>query len=849
MEIGFVRRKNNYELNDSKYDLLVENKNEYISELKSCKETNEPNINYYNISNETNFNDYLKLNSLRKYKNKEYDKNNKNQIVINSLSIKNSTIVNHTDLVHLHQKNKSNYNLYGLDFDNQIQYQLTIKSINDNFRNGFKILSILETKYKILHIYLVIRKIKKISTESKINNTDYIFNFQPRNLKTDFSQLYLKSIHQEIEDKVFNSKKHFKIIISLFSLDKIFKFYNNKSKINTFFRQNSITNNQAIESYRNDCFLIFVLFFKIKIICYNHNLKSFGFSILHHRKVHLIKLIFKIIKSIHQNMKKDFFFSLLILKNEKLFILTNPHQGIFKNKFFKFSFIECKTNYYNKYYSCTLFYYYLARKRKFSLKKVINIFKCYYMLKLNRLKIKNNLASYNLNLFEQKKNLKETNHHNGCKDLNDVDKKLKYGKNDCENKDEYLIKIESSSSINYFVEKNNEEINHLSLKHSYISANEVKSKSNVYIKKKEIINNIKIISLINKKMSDLNNENSQNTDQLNSINFANSNEKYEKAFKGCKILNLIVSLKSTIISNEVYFPVFSLLRTRFETIKFISVDFKRLINIRNFCTKLNSVIVYENVIRTKAFTNLRLFARKMHLHKKIKIDHSILSNTAIVCWEMEKRILPKRKNQKLLILYYKLYMPLFKHQINYNRKLLVEYFESWRQLIFIEKVELLHEIKRLEEDIDIYSEKIVNYENNTEVVDEKVKLAIVKGAQCTACKGFINPGIYDFNATSSMIKDETMHQINIVPQFNINEFMKDKDSLKNNIYILNTPNLKEQFIISRQTSNNKQISRFSSGIKKMSSNKEYYDDDIGEEEIIDYNEIARNMDLGKMSNY
>ena len=33
----------------------------------------------------------------------------------------------------------------------------------------------------------------------------------------------------------------------------------------------------------------------------------------------------------------------------------------------------------------------------------------------------------------------------------------------------------------------------------------------------------------------------------------------------------------------------------------------------------------------------------------------------------------------------------------------------------------------------------------------------------------------------------------------------------------------------------------------MSSNKEDFDDDVGDEEVIDYNEIARNMDLGKMS--
>eukprot|EP00340_Litonotus_pictus_P010746 CAMPEP_0170539542 /NCGR_PEP_ID=MMETSP0209-20121228/104005_1 /TAXON_ID=665100 ORGANISM="Litonotus pictus, Strain P1" /NCGR_SAMPLE_ID=MMETSP0209 /ASSEMBLY_ACC=CAM_ASM_000301 /LENGTH=359 /DNA_ID=CAMNT_0010841517 /DNA_START=352 /DNA_END=1428 /DNA_ORIENTATION=- len=234
--------------------------------------------------------------------------------------------------------------------------------------------------------------------------------------------------------------------------------------------------------------------------------------------------------------------------------------------------------------------------------------------------------------------------------------------------------------------------------------------------------------------------------------------------------------------------------------------------------------------------------KKVYLQKKTKIDNLIVKNSANINWVIESRLIPKNKQLKLLKFYYKLYEPLFKYQVTFYQKFKIRCFEAWREVVIEEKIEVLKELENIQEEIDIYSEKIVNYENNTDTIEDRIKTATVKGVQCDTCKGFLNPGYYDFNATSSIIKDETMTQINIIPKFEIQGFIKDKEGQQDE----NKDIVHE--LRSKGTNNFLLKTKFSERLKKMSTNKDEAEDyDCGDDEIIDYSEITKNIDLGKLN--
>jgi len=266
-------------------------------------------------------------------------------------------------------------------------------------------------------------------------------------------------------------------------------------------------------------------------------------------------------------------------------------------------------------------------------------------------------------------------------------------------------------------------------------------------------------------------EKSDNLDNINNID----NKKFEKKTKINTII-LMVTIKNILIRNEVYFPVFQILKMQNNINKFISHDLKKLLTLKFFCSNLNSIIIHTNIIKTKAFTIFKIYSRKKFLFRKNKIDNLIVKNSAEVNWEIDKRLIQKRKQIKLLKFYYKLYEPFFKQQVNYSRKIMIEFFENWRSVVMDEKIQVLKELQKTEEEIDIYSEKIVNYENNTENLEEVIKTSQIKSDNCEKCKKIVqinNPPITsntptnDFNLTSSILKEETMHEINVIPQFKV----------------------------------------------------------------------------------
>lgn len=278
-----------------------------------------------------------------------------------------------------------------------------------------------------------------------------------------------------------------------------------------------------------------------------------------------------------------------------------------------------------------------------------------------------------------------------------------------------------------------------------------------------------------------------------------------------------------------------------------------------FTTIIESLLIKKNLIKNNVINLINIHSKRTKLiEKHPRIDHLIIENSAIVNWEIEKRLVPKSKENKMLQFYYKLYKPYFKLQVNFYRKFLINCFETWRGIVIDEKFQVLKELQKIEEEIDLYSEKIVNYENTTEDIEDKIKTITLKAYQCTKCRGFVNPDYTDFNATSSILKEETYHQINIIPQFKVHGFIQDKKEIEkenkqkdNN----NNKDLRKDFIISKQNSNyngksmksNNNNNKLSQGTKKMSSNFQDDDCDVGDNEIVDLNEITKNLDLAKLS--
>ena len=226
------------------------------------------------------------------------------------------------------------------------------------------------------------------------------------------------------------------------------------------------------------------------------------------------------------------------------------------------------------------------------------------------------------------------------------------------------------------------------------------------------------------------------------------------------VFRLVEALKNTVLANEVYSLVFYALRLQANTKKFIVDDFKLLCDLRQLVTTVSKILIHENITQTKAFKAIKNKARLEKLSKKTKLDHLIIYSGAEVNAAIESRLIPKRRQLKFLRLYYKLYTPYFRHRLLLYKVGLARCFESWRQTIIDEKVMVLNEIASHEEGIEEVSEKIVDYENKTEAINEKLGVAMANAINCTACRSYT---AMDFNGT--MMKDDTVI-IGKVPQFN-----------------------------------------------------------------------------------
>lgn len=201
---------------------------------------------------------------------------------------------------------------------------------------------------------------------------------------------------------------------------------------------------------------------------------------------------------------------------------------------------------------------------------------------------------------------------------------------------------------------------------------------------------------------------------------------------------------------------------------------------------------------------------------QLKIDSLIIKNLSEVNYIINQRAVIKSKQIKILILFKNLFKSIEKNNILYYIRLYKHIFDYWKGIVNEEKQRVNEEILLLIADNKEVEGKIHKYNQICNRLDEEEDI-INCGVGCKR-----NTQIEDYSNTYTYIKDETLNNINHIPQFYSNEGIDLIDKFE------------------RMTFNNEDES--GNDNQDFNEMNEYND-----ENIIDYSCLLRNIDTSKLS--
>lgn len=372
-------------------------------------------------------------------------------------------------------------------------------------------------------------------------------------------------------------------------------------------------------------------------------------------------------------------------------------------------------------------------------------------------------------------------------------------------------------------------------------------------------------SYYNNKKSDI--ESSKNNNLLK-LNTKNSNKEY---------FNIIMNDNE----NEI-FIYYSKIIAFSDKINYIINNYN-IFNLKSFyylkliyiCKKYN---LNEKLIDTVS-DNIKLSSsdnnKNKHLtnnHIKIKpkvnnIDIDLINSSSFINLKIMQNIQYKQKTKYLLNFLFKLYKPYIKKILLNDKTSLYLIFDYWRNIIVEEKMKVNNAIENLNICAEDLIDKINNYDLYNIELQDKIKKINLLSIDCSKCNKLNNSNAVakNFSDTYTAIKEETLNNINSIPNLNIhygfinnNNFdcLHDNDVfLPQSISNKTNKDIKTNYIKSPNKNNGIIHSKNIKQIKNNNSNN-YYDnlseccednEDIEEGYIVDINTIARNIDVKKIS--
>ncbi len=226
--------------------------------------------------------------------------------------------------------------------------------------------------------------------------------------------------------------------------------------------------------------------------------------------------------------------------------------------------------------------------------------------------------------------------------------------------------------------------------------------------------------------------------------------------------------------------IFNKLKVLSSKITFLNISLVTLNNMISFSNIIYSILIYNNIVKSNIFFKMKQLNRRQRLSKKTKIDNLIIANTAITNFNIEQRIITKQITLKMLSFYRKLFLLKYKDDTLYIRRYFINSFDYWKGIINEEKHKVIEEIDNnkakslyLKDKLSNYNSKCNNFEDYNKSLSKTIR-------ECKTCSS-INNNKDIFNLTgndltitfTTAIKDETLNQINLIPEFHCHN-LKEK---------------------------------------------------------------------------